>query len=152
MRPGIVYTRVSTKRQAEPDKSSLHRQDDACRQYAAANGIEIVHPTFCDAGLSGERGDNRPAFVALVEYCEANARPHGDGVILCEAVDRMGRFEYLDEFGHWTFRCRRAGWVWVFLDIEQDKDNPRIRDEIQRLIRDEIQRLIRMARREPEDE
>ena len=56
----ISYVRVSTKQQTEESKSGLKRQDDAYKQWLAANqNYKNLEGYVCrDAGVSG-RGTNR---------------------------------------------------------------------------------------------
>jgi len=48
-----AYTRVSTPRQAEPDKFSLERQREIVNAVAALNGL-VIDEIFCDPGESGD--------------------------------------------------------------------------------------------------
>ena len=66
--PCVAYTRVSKEEQARPDKTSLTQQRDAV--IALAQRLRVtVGDVFEDAGKSGGTA-NRPAFQALVRYCE----------------------------------------------------------------------------------
>lgn len=58
------YIRVSTDTQAEKG-GGLDVQRAAIEKYAKENGIEIHHPLFCDAGISGTQ-ENRPALDELL--------------------------------------------------------------------------------------
>ena len=37
-----IYTRVSTEKQADEEKTSLDEQREACRAYASQHNLEIV--------------------------------------------------------------------------------------------------------------
>lgn len=133
IRWAVIYLRVSTKHQARPGASSLATQEAECRAYADAERIPEVLHVFCDPGTSGATV-NRPGFQAMLSYCETHPVPNGAGVILCQGVDRMGRFADLDEYGYWKFRFRLLGWRWVFLDEEAKLKDPNYNAHLGQLI------------------
>lgn len=77
-----IYTRVSTQEQS--DGWSLRQQYDACREYAAEQGFDVVR-AFEDVH-SGQDYD-RPAFSRLLRL----ARQGAFGRILVWRMDRFGR-------------------------------------------------------------
>lgn len=59
-----IYTRVSQDR--DENETSTERQEESCRQYAAARGWEVVEPVFRDSGISAyDRKAVRPAYEQL---------------------------------------------------------------------------------------
>ena len=65
----IIYARVSSAQQAE-DELPTQSQVDQCRSKAQSLGADIIHE-FQDEGPSSTT-DNRPAFLAAIEFCELN--------------------------------------------------------------------------------
>ena len=81
-----IYARVSTDDQAEHGYS-LQSQIADCRQYAAANGLEVAQ-VYEDGGISGELPmDARPAGLELLEALRRRA---AEAVIVYTA-DRLSR-------------------------------------------------------------
>ena len=78
----VIYARYSTDLQRE---ASIDDQLEVCRRYAAAQGWMVVD-TFTDAALSGA-SRFRPGFQNLTASCG----PGRFDVVICEAVDRLGR-------------------------------------------------------------
>jgi len=79
------YIRVSGKGQIDGD--GFPRQEKAIRDYAKANGIEIVK-IFREEGVSGTLQD-RPALVDMVIELEENG--HGVKTVLVEKMNRLAR-------------------------------------------------------------
>lgn len=69
-RGAVIYCRVSTKEQAT--NLSLPTQLRECREYCKREGFEISRE-FTDAGESAKTTD-RPEFLKLIAYCQANRR------------------------------------------------------------------------------
>ncbi len=61
----IIYTRVSTGRQAK-EGDSLEAQESRLQQYAAFKGFNTVE-LVTDAGVSGKETNNRPGFVRIMD-------------------------------------------------------------------------------------
>lgn len=101
----IGYTRVSSERQANEDRTSLADQRAAIVQLAASLGLSVAQ-WFEDGGKSGTSAEKRPAFTALVSFCRA----HPGGVVLVLNDSRFGRFPEPDEAGYWRTELRRVGW------------------------------------------
>lgn len=73
----VVYARTSTRNGASSD--SLGAQEQACRDWAAANGHEVV-AAYRDDGLSGALGvDQRPGLAAALLALEDGG---ADGLVL----------------------------------------------------------------------
>jgi DNA invertase Pin-like site-specific DNA recombinase len=81
---GRIYGRFSSNAQERGD--SKRRQIDGAKAYAAKNGIDIIDEPYFDEGVSGKAGANlEKEFGRLL-----GSSKEGD-VILCEALDRIGR-------------------------------------------------------------
>ena len=81
----FVYLRVSGKAQVRGD--GFRRQFIACREYAAAHGLQIVG-IFKERGVSGTKElDDRPALSRLFAALEEN----GVKTLLIEKLDRLAR-------------------------------------------------------------
>mgnify|MGYP001159354753 CR=1 FL=1 len=63
--PAVIYTRVSTGKQAE-EGVSLEAQLARARAYAETHGMKIIGE-FSDAGISGKSTKNRPEFRAALD-------------------------------------------------------------------------------------
>ena len=79
------YLRVSGKGQVKGD--GFVRQEKAIRDYAAANGIELIK-IFREEGVSGTLRD-RPTLAEVLLNLEENGK--GVNTILIEKVDRLAR-------------------------------------------------------------
>ena len=79
-----TYTRVSTARQDDGEKTSLTEQSAACDAYAAAHGWQIVS-RFTDIGSGADR--ERPGFKALLDA----ARDGTIDTVLAWKPDRLYR-------------------------------------------------------------
>ena len=91
MKSAVIYTRVSTDRQAEKDLS-LPTQLEICRRYASQNGY-VALKEFQDAGESA-RSSDRPAFLEMIDYCLTNYRAHEIKAIICSDTSRFARNRY----------------------------------------------------------
>lgn len=79
-----MYTRISQDRSAEG--LGVQRQEDACRDYAASRGLEVVH-VYSDNDVSAFSGRRRPSYEAMLERLRAR---EADAVI-CWRMDRLHR-------------------------------------------------------------
>lgn len=79
------YLRVSSQGQVGGD--GLVRQEETIRQYAQAQGYEIVD-WYKDEGVSGTI-ESRPALAAMLVNLEQNG--HGIQTIIIEKLDRLAR-------------------------------------------------------------
>src|SRR5262245_61199343 len=83
------YLRVSTARQASPDKVSLEEQQHVIEQKAHALGLAIGE-WFSDPGASGGDFARRAGIRSLYESCKAHPRSASDaGVILVMTASRF---------------------------------------------------------------
>lgn len=119
----VGYIRVSTEQQAGENRTSLPEQRRALQDRAGALG-RVLDPdaVFVDAGISGATAEGRPAFMAMLAFCEAHPRASGDGVILVLNDSRFGRFDDPEEATHWRFVLKRLGWVVRFAEGDDVMD------------------------------
>lgn len=83
-RVAVIYTRVSTSRQAE-EGDSLATQEAKARAYALVRGFEVV-AVYSDAGVSGRSTTGRPGLeAALKRVCETK------GVLIFPSLSRLAR-------------------------------------------------------------
>jgi DNA invertase Pin-like site-specific DNA recombinase len=78
----VVYTRYSSSNQRE---ASIEDQVEVCRRYIELQGWQVIE-VYADRALSGA-SDKRPAYRQLL----ADAERKGFEVVVCEAIDRLGR-------------------------------------------------------------
>ena len=84
MKIGFAYLRVSGRGQVEGD--GFVRQEQAIRQYAAANGFTVVQ-VFREEGVSGTKDmESRPALLELLETVKET-----EGTVIIEKLDRLAR-------------------------------------------------------------
>jgi site-specific DNA recombinase len=82
MTRAAIYARYSSAQQRD---ASLADQVEVCRRYVEQQGWTLAK-TYTDAALSGA-SRHRPGFLALAE----DATKRKFEVVVCEAVDRLGR-------------------------------------------------------------
>lgn len=82
----FAYLRVSSEGQAKEDKNGYDRQAETIKEYAKANGIEIVQ-TFRD-GITGTT-DDRPALFEMLTSMQHNG--HNVRTVVIEKLDRLAR-------------------------------------------------------------
>jgi site-specific DNA recombinase len=82
-----IYTRVSTKEQAENGKTSPQTQQDGCRAWASANGFAVADSLLFHDSHTGEELWERPHLTRL---CAA-AKARQFAVVVCHSVDRLSR-------------------------------------------------------------
>lgn len=85
IKKAVVYTRVSSGKQAEEDKVSLPEQERMCKAYIESKGWEYVK-TYEDAGYSG-RNMNRPAIQELIQDIKSG---EVEAVVIWK-LDRLSR-------------------------------------------------------------
>ena len=96
-RVGLVYARVSSKRQ-EVEGSGLESQEGRCIKELARLGV-THDKTFLDSASGGGDFLNRPAMKALLEYIDTN--PHKKFVLIFDDLSRFAR----DVFFHIKLRA-----------------------------------------------
>ena len=96
------YVRMSTEHQ----QYSTENQAKVIRQYAAARNLEVVR-TYADEGKSGLTIGGRDALQRMIDDVESGKADYD--VILVYDVSRWGRFQDVDESGHYEYTCRLAG-------------------------------------------
>jgi DNA invertase Pin-like site-specific DNA recombinase len=78
----VIYARYSSDQQRE---ASIEDQVEVCRRYVQSRGWTLVR-TYSDAAISGA-SRQRPGFLQLIQDAENRKFE----VVVCEAVDRLGR-------------------------------------------------------------
>ena len=82
-----VYGYLRVSGQSQIDGHGFDRQLESVRQYAEANGYEVIK-VFREEGISGTKGeDHRPAFKEMVSEILRN----GVDTIIIESLDRLAR-------------------------------------------------------------
>src|SRR4051812_9070176 len=100
--PAAQYLRMSKDHQ----RYSIRNQARAISAYAAQNGFNIVK-TYTDPGESGLTLRERPGLQALLSDVIKPTRLFERVLVL--DVSRWGRFQNLDQGGHYEFICFEAG-------------------------------------------
>lgn len=100
--PAAQYLRMSKDHQ----RYSIRNQARAIATYAAERGFKIVR-TYTDPGESGLTLRERPGLQALLADVLKPDRPYQRLIVF--DVSRWGRFQNLDESGHYEFICYAAG-------------------------------------------
>ena len=100
--PAAQYLRMSKEHQ----RYSIRNQARAISAYAAQHGLSIVK-TYTDPGESGLTLRERPGLQALLADAIKPNRPFQRVLVL--DVSRWGRFQNLDQSGHYEFICFEAG-------------------------------------------
>jgi site-specific DNA recombinase len=81
----IIYTRVSTKEQAE-NNTSLSTQKQYCEDYALKNGYEVAE--YFGGTYESAKTDERKEFQRMIKYAKQNSTI---GFILIYSYDRFSR-------------------------------------------------------------
>lgn len=100
--PAAQYLRMSKEHQ----RYSIRNQARAISAYAAQHGLNIVK-TYTDPGNSGLTLRERPGLQALLADVIKPNRMFERILVL--DVSRWGRFQNLDQAGHYEFICFEAG-------------------------------------------
>lgn len=100
--PAAQYLRMSKEHQ----RYSIRNQARAISAYAGHHGFKIVK-TYTDPGESGLTLRERPGLQALLADVIKPSRPFERILVL--DVSRWGRFQNLDQSGHYEFICFEAG-------------------------------------------
>ncbi|MEL6468056.1 MAG: recombinase family protein, partial [Pseudomonadota bacterium] len=83
----VIYCRVSSRAQ-ETDGHGLESQETRCRQYAAAQGYDVVM-TFPDTVTGGGDFMKRPGMMALLAFLDA--QPDENYVVIFDDLKRYAR-------------------------------------------------------------
>lgn len=113
--PAAQYLRMSKEHQ----RYSIWNQARAISAYAAQNGFNIVK-TYTDPGESGLTLRERPGLQALLADVIRPARTFERVLVL--DVSRWGRFQNLDQAGHYEFICFEAGAPIIYVAEPFDND------------------------------
>jgi DNA invertase Pin-like site-specific DNA recombinase len=120
----LGYVRVSTEQQATEQKTSLSDQKRLITEFGTKLG-RVLDPQmiFADPGVSGATAEGRPGFMAMLNYCQSNQRPvNARGMIVVLNDSRFGRFDDLEEAGHWRFVLKGLGWLVKFVESDDITD------------------------------
>lgn len=79
----VIYARVSST----GDRQCTDRQVTDLTNYAAKNGLTLVHDAFTEHVSGAKRNDERLGLCACLDYCEAN----NVGTLLISELSRLGR-------------------------------------------------------------
>ncbi len=124
----VGYIRVSKEEQAGETKTSLATQRAQITALAARLGRSLP-PTaiFADPGVSGQTAEGRPAFMALVAFCEGHKRSRrSEGFVLVLNDSRFGRFHDPEEAAYWRITLQRLGWIVRYAEND-DTTDPTVR-------------------------
>lgn len=113
--PAAQYLRMSTEHQ----RYSIRNQARAISAYAAQHGFQIVK-TYSDPGESGLTLRERPGLQALLSDVVKPSRNFERVLVL--DVSRWGRFQNLDQGGHYEFICFEAGAPVIYCAEPFDND------------------------------
>lgn len=102
LEPAAAYVRMSTNDQGLSPESQMA----AIRTYAEKHRMGIV-ATYSDLGKSGVDLRRRPGLKCLI--ADALKPDRQFSVLLVFDVSRWGRFQDIDESGHYEFLLRQAG-------------------------------------------
>lgn len=97
-----AYVRMSTEHQ----QYSTSNQMDVIKEYAQRRGITIVK-VYSDDGKSGLNIQGRDSLAQMLK--DVLDGQINFSAILVYDVSRWGRFQDVDEGGHYEYLCRRAG-------------------------------------------
>jgi DNA invertase Pin-like site-specific DNA recombinase len=118
----VAYVRVSSDEQAKDSRTSLQDQHQAVSELAGRVGCQIGR-SFADPGVSGATAEDRPGFMAMLAYCQANERPRSEpGYVLVLNDSRWGRFRNPDEAGYWRVAFEKLGWRVRFAEGDDTED------------------------------
>src|SRR5947209_864133 len=95
---GAIYARYSSENQRD---ESIEDQIEVCRRYAERHGWHVVE-TYDDRAASGASTLARRGFQRMLADAEAGRFD----VLVCEAIDRLGRklADVADLFDRLSFR------------------------------------------------
>jgi DNA invertase Pin-like site-specific DNA recombinase len=121
----IGYIRVSTEDQATEQKTSLAVQRAEIAALASRLGRTLDDAAvYEDAGLSGTSAEGRPAFMALVRFCQAHSRSKrvAPGYVVVLNDSRFGRFDNPEESAYWRITLQKSGWIVRYAENDDTSD------------------------------
>ncbi|SFW39633.1 recombinase family protein, partial [Nitrosovibrio sp. Nv17] len=131
----IIYTRVSTLRQAE-EGLPIESQIEQCHKRAAGLDASVLQ-VFCDAGISG-RTDDRPGFQDAVAYCKT----HHVDYFICWSTSRFARNKVDAAFHKLQLKKRGTRVVYVNIDLDSDTDSGWMMESMLEVIDEHFSRQI----------
>ncbi len=112
----IAYYRHSAQDRQE---NSVAIQQEQVLQWAAANGIEVIHE-FADRGKSGLTAEGRDAFNDMMENWVKRRKDFS--LVLCLDVSRWGRFQDIDLSATYSAECKRHGKEVIYTTIGKRRE------------------------------
>lgn len=106
LKPSLVPVAQYLRMSREHQRYSIRNQARAISAYAAQHGFDVVK-TYTDPGESGLTLRQRPGLQSLLADVVRPTRTFERVLVL--DVSRWGRFQNLDESGHYEFICFEAG-------------------------------------------
>lgn len=100
--PAAQYVRMST----DDQQFSIANQKAAITEYAKQHGFTIIQ-TYADPGRTGVVIKGRPGLTRLLGDVVSGRATYK--AILVYDISRWGRFQDIDEAGHYEFLCKQAG-------------------------------------------
>lgn len=123
----IACRRVSKGEQAAEWKASLRQQTEAIFVLAEKLGRVLRPEHIWEDRFSAEDAEDRPGFMAVVEFCRSHPRLKSrPGYVLFFNDSRFGRFREPDEAAYWRFEMHKCGWIVRFCEND-DTDHPTTR-------------------------
>lgn len=108
----VIYARYSSGTQTE---LSIEGQVKVCRDYAAANGLEVI-ALYIDRAMSGRTAHNRPDFRQMLE----DSGLGGFEVVLVYQLDRFARSRHDSAMYKFQLRCNNVRVVSAREAISED--------------------------------
>ena len=103
MNDAVIYIRVSTQEQVT--NHSLDSQDRLCREYCAANSMQVIR-AFREEGESAKTA-NRPVLQAMLDYLRTSGKRDGVTTLVVLQVNRLAR--NTEDHAMIRFQLRNAG-------------------------------------------
>lgn len=116
----VAYYRHSAQDRQE---NSVAIQQEQVRQWAAENGVDIVHE-FADRGKSGLTAEGRDGFNDMMENW-VRVRPDFE-FVLCLDVSRWGRFQDIDLSATYSAECKLHGKQVIYTTLGKPKPNDQL--------------------------
>jgi len=116
----VAYYRHSAQDRQE---NSVAIQQEQVRQWAQANGVEIIHE-FADRGKSGLTAEGRDGFNDMMENWVKQRNDFQ--FVLCLDVSRWGRFQDIDLSATYSAECKRHGKQVIYTTLGKPKQNDQL--------------------------
>lgn len=116
----VAYYRHSAQDRQE---NSVAIQQEQVRQWAQANGVEIIHE-FADRGKSGLTAEGRDGFNDMMDKWVKGRNDFQ--FVLCLDVSRWGRFQDIDLSATYSADCKRHGKQVIYTTLGKPKQNDQL--------------------------